>query len=160
MAVKHVKTLADITMPDKGTVDIEKGEDVLRIPIKVITQKLLEDITNRFRPPAAPVQWRRNPNTGDMEQFANENDPAWKEEMRNYEASQTKSILLAGLDLELPGETDDEKWGNLASRFSIGEMNALLAGIMELSKIGEDVIEQAKKSLSRIPAEEKVEKKS
>jgi hypothetical protein len=149
--LKEVKTLADITAPESGTVDIQRGEDTLRLPIVPISQKEMDRITRLYAAPAPPLQWQRGPD-GKMVQVANEADPAYVEGVKELEAKQTHAVLVSGLGVEIPGEDVDEKWDALSERFSLGEMNIIISAIMRLSSLEDEMIAEAKNSLRRTPA--------
>jgi hypothetical protein len=160
MALKQVRSLADVDLPDKGTVDIVRGETTLRIPIKAITQADQNRITEEFKAPAPPVQWRKNPETNKMEQFANELDAGYQDTVRKNTMQQTQAFILLGIEMTVPGEDDDAKWQALSERFTLGEMNSILTGIMELSQLNQEAIEAAKNSLTRTPDQGKTPAKS
>lgn len=149
--MKEVKSLADISIPDTGSVDIKRGGDTLRIPIRPISQKEMDRITGLFRPPAAPEQNRPDPQTGKIVIVRNEADAAWLEAVKDLETRQTHAVLVGGMDIDIPGNTVEEKWDAISERFTLGEMNIIITAIMDLSSLEDEAIAEAKNSLRRTP---------
>ncbi len=158
MEVKLISSVGDIALPGKGTVDIPRGDSVLRIPIKTITAAEQQDIMERFQAPAPPFQPRKNSATGQIEFTKNESDPAWIESVRRLEQQQTKAFFLSGLDFKVEGDNVNEQYSSIAERLSMGEALMVIQSILEMSRIDDATIEKAKNSLSRTPTEESVEK--
>ena len=143
----QVKSLSDILGPPIGSVDVPRGEETLRIPIKAVSLEEQEELAKKYRAPAPPVQARPNPVTGKMEFVANENDPAYLEAVEEVSGKQTRALILAGITFEIDGEDLEEKWGGLRKKLTIGDLTMITGAILELSNVGDDKIEEAKNSL-------------
>ena len=149
--LKDITSLADISVPESGTVELVRGEDTLRIPIKAISQKDMDKILSLYSTPAAPIQPQKVDGRT-IKMIPNEGDAAYLEAVKKLESKQTHAVLLAGLDIDIPGETPDDQWDVISERFSLGEMVAVIGAIMSLSSIDEDAIDEVKNSLRRTPA--------
>ena len=148
----QVKSLSDILGPPDGSVDVPRGDEVLRIPIKAVSIEEQENLGEKYKAPAPPVQARPNPATGKMEFIPNENDPAYLEAVAQTSTSQTRALALAGMRFDVDGEDMEEKWGNLRKKLTIGDLAIILGGILSLSNVGDDKIEEAKNSLVLVPS--------
>lgn len=149
MAIKPVKSLDDLMLPEKSSVDLTRGDDVLRVPIQAVSLEEQEKLMEKYKSPSPPMQWRKDPDSGKMVFEPNPNDPAYLEAVEEISTKQTRALALAGIDIEIEGEDTDTKYENLRKKLTIGDLTILLGAIMELSNVGEDKIAEAKKSLSR-----------
>lgn len=143
----QVKSLADIIGPPDGSVDLPRGEKILRIPIKAVSLEEQEKLADKYKAPAPPVQARPNPATGKMEFVSNEYDAAYVEAVEQVSRKQTRALALAGMRFEVEGKDLEEKWNNLRKKLTIGDLAIILGAILELSNVGDDKIEEAKNSL-------------
>ncbi len=144
MAVKVVKTLDDITLPESGFVNIKRGKSVLRIPIKAISLEEQERIEAEFEIPAPPKNFDRERKV----YYADENDPLYQKQVRDISSKRVYATAIASMDIEIPGENFDEKAANLRKHFTVGDLALVIDAYSELSNVSEKEVEEVKNSLS------------
>lgn len=136
--MKVVKSLDDITLPDEGTVEIPRPKGELRIPIRPIAMAQHQKMMRDHAAPAAPQKFDK---TGKMTQdgkpgfYFDESDPVHQKLVADNADAMMKDMVLAGVALDIPGDTVDEKWGNLSAKLTAGDMNLIMEAVNALSNI-------------------------
>ena len=148
-AFQEVKTLEDLTLPKEGWVELPRKDKALRIPIKAVSLEEQEKLMTLYKSPAAPMQWKRDPNSGKMALVSNEADAAYLDALEQTNRSQSRALTISGLGLEIEGATIDEKWSALSKRLTIGDTAIILSAILEISNVGDDKVEEAKNYLTQ-----------
>ena len=144
----EVKTLEDLTLPEGGWVELPRRDKALRVPIKAVSVDEQERFGKLYKGPKPPMQWKPDPNTGKMQMISNEFDAAYMEAVEKVNQSQSRALTIAGLGFEVEGVTVDEKWEALNKRLTIGDIAMILTAILEISNVGEDKVEEAKRYLT------------
>jgi hypothetical protein len=147
---REVKTLTDFTLPEGGTVDIPRGDEPLRVPIKAISLELQEHMDDKFKLPPPPRKFDKKgqyTDTGRPGFYVDAQDPLYVEQVEAVNTERVKAMMIEGLGVEIPGKDYEEKWSALKKRLTIGDLAMILEGIMEISNISDSKVEEAKNSL-------------
>lgn len=149
----EVKSLADVPFHDTGTVDIYRGSEVLTFSVRPITQGAMESIDEKYPDPPVPIQ----PVDATGLRLPNPSDPAYLEAVAKVQATRNRACILAGLDIDLPGEKVDDKWASLAERCTVGEIGAISDAIWAMTRQEPNKVDDIKKSSTPPPDETKTE---
>jgi hypothetical protein len=145
MELVKVANLDDLVLPQDGTVDLPRGDDVYSLPIRALTTKEVQAIAKEHQPPNAPKMWRPESGPGSkMIQYANFDDPAYVAEVDKANEDKVKATILLGLKVTIPGSSLEEKWEALSTHIVGNEWMAIFKGINELSNALGRVAEEAK----------------
>lgn len=147
--VKKVKTLADLPLPDMGSVDLPRGDTVLRIPIRAISLEDSEKIDEQFKSPQAPRKFDKKgdfTDNGKPGWYFDDTDPVFKEQMAALATEQNHALVLAGIGIELEGATAAEKWENLRKHLTVGDLAIVQNAVLTLSNMTDEMIDAAKNS--------------
>lgn len=141
--VKLVKTLADLTLPDDGTVEVRrKNGQALLIPIRAISGDLQEEIERKARPPAPPRKMRMEGGRPTGEWYNDENDPVYLSQMEEKQYELKRDMILAGVAIE---DLNAETYKTFLSGIVVGDIETILMAINDLSNVG-DFTDEVKKS--------------
>ena len=134
--MKVVKSLADITLPKEGFVDIPRKGGDLRIPIRAIPANIHRKIMREAQAPAPPQKMRKDAQgkpTGEW--YSDPNDPKYLELLDQSSDKMMAAVVLAGVALDIEGETEDAKFEALGERLTMGDLTIVVEGINRLGNI-------------------------
>lgn len=152
MEVKVVKTLADLEIPESGTVDLPRGDHSLRIPIKAITLEEQEEMQKDYKSPSPPRNFdKTGKKTADGKPgfYFDTDDPVYRQQIEDTQFAQTRAMAIAGLDIPLEGDDIDEKWNSIRKKLTVGDLVIIMEAILELSNVSSEEVEEAKKYLNQ-----------
>ena len=133
--MKVVKSLDDIALPKEGFVDVPRDGEDLRIPIRAIPANEHRKIMRDARAPAPPKKMKKVDGKATGEWYEDPNDPLYMELVEKSSDKMLAAVILAGLALDIPGETDDEKFEALSSKLTFGDLNIIVEGINLLGNV-------------------------
>jgi len=143
--IKDVKTLADITLPEKGSVDIPRGKDSLRVPIRAISLEDQQRMSKQYETPAPPRKMRKDAqNRPTGEWYLDADDPLYKQQISEVRDDLMRDMTLSGLAFEMEGETLEEKWARLCKVLTPGDLSIILDAVNKLSNIDEEMVDRVK----------------
>lgn len=140
--LKTIESFDDITARSKDIVIIETDKGQIGIPIKSISVAEASRI-RRYNLENEPV------NTAAMREkdgAPDKTDTHYAKDMAKHEDALLEHVnrlyfeyLKYGLDLEIPGKNDDEKYENTLKMFA-GALKVIVEGIQNISYLNEDKI--------------------
>ncbi len=141
----NIKNLSDIPAVETGHVDLKRNGVVLRVGIKGISFKAQQEIEDKYQLPRPPVQYKRVPGMDKPQPVSNTEDAEYLKEIKRLSRDSFRETVLAGLDIEIDGNTIDEKWLALQNTGLVaGDIEFLAAGILQLSNLTDRDIRDAK----------------
>jgi hypothetical protein len=132
MEIQDVKSLSDITLPDKGFADIFRKGKKLRIPIRALTAKESVEIERKTKAPQAPRNFdktgEKTPD-GKPGMYYDFNDPVYVELVAEKKAQFVYEYACTAIDL--PDVTVDY----LKDHFTEGDLSIIVTAAHDLSNI-------------------------
>lgn len=139
---KTIESFDELTARSKDIVMIETDKGDIGIPIQSISVAEGSHI-RRYNLENEPI------NTAIMREkdgSLDKNDPHYAKDMAKHEDALVEHVnrlyfeyLKLGLDLEIPGKSDDEKYENTLKMFA-GALKVIVEGIQSISYLNEDKI--------------------
>ena len=133
--MKVVKSLDDIALPKEGSVEIPRDDEGLMVPIRAIPANEHRKIMRDAKAPAPPKKMRKVDGKATGEWYEDPNDPVYLELVEKSSDKMLAAVILAGVALDIPGETDDEKFEALSSKLTFGDLNIIVEGINSLGNV-------------------------
>lgn len=143
--IKKVESLADVTLPETGTVDIPRGKDSLRVPIKAISLEDQQRMSDAYEAPSPPRKMGKDAHgkaTGVW--YHDADDPVYKATLREARDNLMKDMTISGLAFEVDGEDISEKWSNIAKKLTPGDLSMILDAVNKLSNISDEMVDSVK----------------
>lgn len=129
----HRKLTFEDLAPIRIIVEVEHGGEILEIPLKTLTyaewNKLGTDIPTPT-PPISGVDKQGRP-------IFNNSDPTYITQVEQVAEQRVYARLLASLDMEVPGNTQQEKLDALRNKVDVNVMRQLVETISSFALKGE-----------------------
>ena len=143
--IVEVKELSQLEPASKGFVDIQREDKLLRIPVKGLSLKEQEEIEEKYQVPEPPKMWKKVQGSDTPILTESTDDPKYLKTVRDIRKNSGRETVLKGLDIEIPGETTEQKWQALLDTgFAVGDLEQITRRILELSNLTNKDIEAAK----------------
>jgi hypothetical protein len=136
--MKVVKSLADIALPEEGTIEIPRKSGALQIPIKPISLAEQQRMGRDHKAPAPPQKFDKSGKmTADGKPgfYFDENDPVHLELVANVSQELLQDMTISGLAFDVDGATLEEKWDALSKVLTTGDLTIILDAVNALSNI-------------------------
>ena len=143
--IVEVKELSQLEPASKGFVDIQREDKLLRIPVKGLSLKEQEEIEEKYQVPEPPKMWKKVQGSDTPILTEATDDPKYLKTIRDIRKNSGRETVIKGLDIEIPGETTEQKWQALLDTgFAVGDLEQITRRILELSNLTNKDIEAAK----------------
>jgi hypothetical protein len=128
--------------------------DAITLHMRPLKASHIEEIS--VDPPEAPVvDMKRDPVTGKVEQIRNEKDPTYLKEVRRVNRENTTRVMLEAIpDLEVEGETPEERVQTFLSSTDLWAYQQLLDAFNRVNGIDVAGVELEKEELTPLSEED------